>query len=131
MGDRGVGELVDYNSRVHRSTANPTEQAIQSRLDFLIPLPIALLMIVADAFISSDFAATGAWGAFASLWVFNALLVWNILARRRLKKKLGRLLTVRCPTCDYDLRASKGRCPECGTPIELNLVPQHKSDFSN
>ena len=41
------------------------------------------------------------------------LVVWTPLRRRRKRKKLGL-----CSKCGYDLRASKDRCPECGTEFE-------------
>ena len=53
------------------------------------------------------------------LWLptlVSATLCWYLgvpLRRRRKRKKLGL-----CLRCGYDLRASKERCPECGTRFE-------------
>ena len=50
------------------------------------------------------------------LWLpmlgFGPIVTWNwfLVLRRRKRKKLGL-----CLKCGYDLRASKDRCPECGT----------------
>jgi hypothetical protein len=50
-----------------------------------------------------------AWGALASA-------TWR---RRRMSAKRGL-----CLACGYDLRATPGRCPECGTPVSGGSAPQ-------
>jgi hypothetical protein len=41
-------------------------------------------------------------------------LTWAVLAYRR-ERRRKRVMVGRCVKCGYDLRASTGRCPECGT----------------
>lgn len=43
-----------------------------------------------------------------------AAMAWSTLRLSRRSAAAGR-----CLTCGYDLRASKNRCPECGTPIPV------------
>lgn len=51
--------------------------------------------------------------AFCALVVF---VVYLVLPRKSALER-HRLRSGQCRKCGYDLRASTGRCPECGTPI--------------
>ena len=48
--------------------------------------------------------------------VLPAIWAWN---HQRLRKRRRKGL---CGSCHYDLRASKDRCPECGTPIPVGAA---------
>jgi hypothetical protein len=52
-------------------------------------------------------------------WLFLmfllALPLWTATGAIRRKRRMGRGV---CVKCGYDLRATPGRCPECGTVVK-------------
>jgi hypothetical protein len=70
-----------------------------------------------SAFVSSQITLSDRnWVAAAPLWLIAAILAIlpavQLLVRWRSSRRENSGL---CPSCGYDLRASKDRCPECGT----------------
>ena len=57
---------------------------------------------------------------FVPVVLLVSLLVW-LDARKRQRE--GAREASLCPACGYDLRATPGRCPECGTVPQARLGP--------
>jgi hypothetical protein len=57
-------------------------------------------------------------------WLFPLISVAIVFYDSRRVTRETREDIGACPRCGYDLRASKDRCPECGTPIGLRVFPR-------
>ena len=57
------------------------------------------------------------------LWIWSAVNIPLVIGARRAMIILGRIAAGHCATCNYDLRATDARCPECGTDTELRSLP--------
>lgn len=73
-------------------------------------------------FLLAGGVAIGNWQWFGRytdfIWVaVAALSVAALLCMLRVDAKLKRLNSGLCAACGYDLRATCGRCPECGTSV--------------
>jgi hypothetical protein len=60
------------------------------------------------------------WVAFIPVWAFVCACIpvpafWLLRNRHKRRIRAGH-----CGVCGYDLRASTGRCPECGSAMEDN-----------
>ena len=58
-------------------------------------------------------------GILVTVIAVPTLLVLRALIRSRRQYRRAKGL---CPRCAYDLRFSRDRCPECGTPVSANIV---------
>ena len=82
-----IGHLVEYSS-TYSASANWTRMDKSDNRDDVFYAPIALLFILSAS-----------------------LPAWRLNSRLRRNRRTGKGL---CPICNYDLRATPDRCPECG-----------------
>jgi hypothetical protein len=61
------------------------------------------------------------WAVVAPLWALllptAAAPAWDFWGNSQRRERRRRLKLGLCLRCGYDLRASEGRCPECGEPV--------------
>jgi hypothetical protein len=70
-----------------------------------------------DVFVADERPRVRAWWLAASFAVPPA--IWLVVSVLMAHRRRRRALVGRCAACGYDLRASPGRCPECGRhPVE-------------
>jgi hypothetical protein len=90
---------------------------MKPQLSSLLP---GLLLALATAVFSTVLLKSGepGWRLYKLLIASSgALFAAGLLAAwRRRQQRSRRVREGRCLQCGYDLRATPGRCPECGTP---------------
>jgi hypothetical protein len=69
----------------------------------------------------SFFGTTGSGEVFLSVPYWLLLVTTGVLPSIWIRKRFHRNKCGRCRTCGYDLRATRDRCPECGTAIPATI----------
>ena len=108
--------------RMLMAQQNPSreETALRERIRFLLPPVVAIGLMIALAFMVADALAISVrrdWFGVVVCVAMEAALLANVIARRRLQRRLLRLFASRCLASGYNLTANTaGLCSKCGKP---------------